>query len=375
MKIAFYAPFKPLGHPHPSGDLVIATGLYGYLAGRGHEIQAISALRARWIYRRPWRWPAVIREYRRAMRQTIRRRPDLWLTYHTYYKAPDLLGPGIAGHGKIPYLIFQGIYSTKRRKRWRTWPGFHLNRRALCAAQHVFTNRRLDQKNLLRLLPEDRVTYVPPGIDPKMFRFDAQARRNLRRAWETGDAPVILSAAMFRSDVKSQGLDWTIRSCGRLFRDGLSFHLVIAGDGKERERLEKLAEAHLPGRCRFAGKIPRERMHRFYSAGDIFVFPGIRESLGMVFLESQSCGLPVVAFDNGGIPEVVKDGATGWLTPPFDPDAFDRAVRRQLTDPALRKRMGADAAAHVRERHDLNHNFRRMEEILLDIADRAGMHV
>ncbi|MFP4350226.1 MAG: glycosyltransferase family 4 protein [Desulfococcaceae bacterium] len=370
MKIAFYAPFKPLGHPHPSGDLVIATGLHAYLAGCGHDIRMVSTLRARWIYRRPWNWLSAIREYRRAGRRLARWRPDCWLTYHTYYKAPDVLGPDLSKCCGIPYLIFQGIYSTKRRKNWRTRPGFYLNRRALSAARHVFSNRKMDLKNLRRLLPEDRLTYVPPGIYPADFRFDPRARQALRRAWKTGDEPVILSAAMFRPDVKSQGLDWTIRSCGRLFREGLSFYLVIAGEGKERDRLVRLAEAYLPDRCRFVGKVSREEMHRFYSAGDLFVFPGIRESLGMVFLESQSCGLPVAAFDNGGIPEVVKDGVTGLLTPPFDAGAFDRAVRRLVTDSNLRERMGTAAAFHVREHHDLARNYRRMETVLVNIVNR-----
>ncbi|NOR22952.1 MAG: hypothetical protein GQ542_00915, partial [Desulforhopalus sp.] len=50
MRIAFYAPLKPLGHPHPSGDLVIGTGLYQFLQGRGHRLESVSQFRARWIY-------------------------------------------------------------------------------------------------------------------------------------------------------------------------------------------------------------------------------------------------------------------------------------------------------------------------------------
>jgi hypothetical protein len=50
MRIAFYAPLKPLGHPHPSGDLVIGTGLYQFLEGRGHVLERVSRFRSRWIY-------------------------------------------------------------------------------------------------------------------------------------------------------------------------------------------------------------------------------------------------------------------------------------------------------------------------------------
>ena len=368
MRIAFYTPFKPLGHHHPSGDLVIATGLYDYFVSRGHQIRSAGPLRARWIYWRPWTWFRLLKVYRQSLRQVSNGQVNLWLTYHTYYKAPDLLGPMVARAAKIPYVIFQGIFSTKRRRHPKTWPGFVLNRAALKSARHIFTNRHDDWVNLKRLLPEDRLTYVKPGLITRRFVFESHARQQLRRSWGVGDEPVILSAAMFRPDVKTEGLSFLIRSCGRLARSGVSFQLVIAGDGKERKNLQRLAERHLPGRIRFVGKIDREQMGRFYSAGDLFVFPGIRESLGMVYLESQSCGLPVVAFHDGGIPEVVVAGETGFLTPVYQSKPFEDAIQKLVVNKKLRRTMGQKAALHVREHHDLIRNYRVMERVLWTIA-------
>jgi glycosyltransferase involved in cell wall biosynthesis len=362
MRIAFYAPFKPLGHPNPSGDLVIATGLVDYLRGRGIQVKVASRLRARWIYRRPKLWLQAIKAYREALDLCRRWRPHLWLTYHTYYKAPDLLGPGVCKRLGIPYLIFQGIYSTKRRRHLATAPGFYLNRRALLAAKHLFTNRRLDEVNLLRLGSRQRISYVPPGIFPDDFVKDPEAGQGLRREWGAGEDAVILSAAMFRRDVKTEGLLWLMDCLGTLARQGGArgggrFRLVIAGDGPCREALETAASKHLPGRVRFVGRMPRERMAEFYSAGDLFAFPGIRESLGMVYLEAQACGLPVVAFDNGGIPEVVASQESGFLTPPFDKQCFADRVDELLSDKALRFRMGRAAARRVRAHHDLGRNY------------------
>ena len=364
MRICFYNPFKPLGHLHPSGDLMIALGLCDFLARQGHQIWPVSDFRARWIYWKPWCWPQLIRERRRSVRRFSPKAADIWLTYHSYYKAPDLIGPWASKRMKIPYAIFQGIYATKRKRRAITRPGFFLNRKALTAAGHVFTNKQVDLENLKRLLPGNRITYVAPGIRPGDFTFDPEARAASRRSWKVGNEPVILSAAMFRPGVKAEGVAWVIRSCGDLFRKGLRFHLVIAGEGKERNGLVRLAGAHLPGRVRFLGKLPRNVMHRFYSAGDVFVFPGIKESLGMVFLEAQSCGLPVVAFANGGIPEVARDRVTGYLTPLYDRREFVHAVELLLTDEALRKQMGRAAGEYVRERHDQNQNYRVMEDVL-----------
>ena len=373
MRILFYAPFKPLDHPQPSGDWVIATGLYNYLMKKGHAVQKVSSLRSRWIYWKPWLWIPLIRERRRAQLQIAAFRPQIWLTYHTYYKAPDLLGPSVCREAGLPYVVFQGSFSTKRKRDWRTRPGYVMNRKALCAARLVLSNRREDMRNLERLLPPNRLAYVAPGIHPQDFSFDETSRSALRRTWNVGEAPVILSAAMFRPDVKTQGLAWVIRACGELQRRGRELYLVIAGDGREKPWLQRLAEEQLPGRTRFVGKIPRDEMYRFYSAGEIFAFPGIRESLGMVFLEAQSCGLPVVAFANGGIPEVVRHQETGYLVPLFAFEAYIQALDTLLTDEGLRRKMGQAGQRYVRKAHDLDQNYQQLEMALTRIAGETAM--
>ena len=364
MRILFYAPFKPLGHGHPSGDLVTATEIVDYLVRQGHEVIQASTLRCRWIYWKPWLWPKLRLETGRMLRQFQNDGVDIWFTYHTYYKAPDLLGPRAAKKLCVPYVVFQGIYSTKRRRNWKTRPGFHLNRRSLCAARHIFTNKKLDLLNLKRLIPENKITYIAPGLVPDNFNFDPTARAEVRKILKLGDDPVVFSAAMFRADVKTEGLTWVIRTCGELYRQGHPLWLVIAGDGKEKEKLKHLADAHLPQRVRFVGRIERGDMYRYYSAGDLFVFPGIRESLGMVFLEAQACGLPAVAFDNAGVPEAVKDGVTGLLVPAYDAKAFEGAIARLLNDVELRRKMGRSGKVYVRQHHDLNRNYQKMESVL-----------
>ena len=368
LRIAFYAPLKPLDHPHPSGDLVIGTGLHQFLTGRGHKLGRMSRLRARWLYWKPWLWPQVVRHRNRALKRCDKMAARLWFTYHSYYKAPDLLGPYCCRQLSIPYVIFQGIYSTKRRKHWTTWAGFVLNRQALLAAHHVFTNRKEDLVNLARIVPEKSLTYVVPGIFPDQFSFDSESREQFRRKMDISDGIVIVTAAMFRPGVKTEGLIWVIRSCGELFSRNVPVYLFIAGDGKEGPRLRQMADRVLPGRVRFFGKVPREEMYRFYSAGDLFVFPGIRESLGMVYLEAQSCGLPVVAFAGGGVPEVVAHGVSGYLVPPHDQKEFYQAIARLTNDSGMRMQMGKAASTYVRNRHDLDKNYRMVEDVLLGLT-------
>jgi glycosyltransferase involved in cell wall biosynthesis len=208
---------------------------------------------------------------------------------------------------------------------------------------------------------------VAPGIFPDQFCFDPTSRSELRALWDLGDEPVILSTAMFRPGVKTEGLKWVMRACARLLERRHRFYLVIAGDGKERNQLHEFAQGRLPGRVRFVGEVHRDSLYRFYSAADVFVFPGIRESLGMVFLEAQSCALPVVAFRNGGIPEVVRDGATGLLVTPYSLKDLTEAIEKLILSRELRSQMGQAGRHYVRSQHDLDKNYQKIESVIKDL--------
>jgi glycosyltransferase involved in cell wall biosynthesis len=88
----------------------------------------------------------------------------------------------------------------------------------------------------------------------------------------------------------------------------------------------------------------------------------------MVYLEAQSCGLPVVAFADGGVPEVVADEVSGYLVRPFDFEGFNQAMARLMDDGALRREMGKAASNYVRRHHDLQSNYGIVEDILLGLA-------
>jgi len=368
MRIAFYAPMKSLSHPHPSGDQVIGRGLFSWLQGQGHQVEEVSRLRSRWIYHHPWRCLQAFLEMRRVERRLRREPVDCWLTHHCYYKAPDLLGPWVSKRLSLPYLIFQPSYATKYRKRFSSAPGFYLNRSALMRADRCLTNRRQDLDDLGRIIERERIVFVPPSLNLDRFYPNSEARERLRAIWKVGGRTVLLSAAMFRDDVKTIGLVRVLESCQRLWRAGHDFVLLIAGDGCQRGQLERLARKLPEGMVRFVGRLRPEEMAAFYSAGDLFVFPGINESLGMVYLEAQACGLPVVAYANGGIAGVVEAEHCGFLTPVNDDPAFDRAIVRLLEDGSLRRQMGEAALGAVRKKHDLGHNYARIDRVLMELT-------
>jgi N-acetyl-alpha-D-glucosaminyl L-malate synthase BshA len=138
--------------------------------------------------------------------------------------------------------------------------------------------------------------------------------------------------------------------------------LVLVGDGPERSAAERrLREAGLHDRVACLGK--QEAFADLLAAADVFLLPSETESFGLAALEALSCGVPVVASDVGGVPEVVDDGETGLLAPVGDVPAMAAAVLSLLRDPARRRAFGARARARTLERFRLEPAIDRYEAV------------
>ena len=106
MKIAYYCPNKPLTHPHPSGDLVIAVDIRDALNRMGHTCEEIVRFRSRWFWEDGNGRRRAIEALCHAIVRTVSFKPDVWLTYHTYYKSPDVVGPWVSRLMRLPYALF-----------------------------------------------------------------------------------------------------------------------------------------------------------------------------------------------------------------------------------------------------------------------------
>lgn len=365
MKIAYCTPFKPVDHPSISGDVTIARDLFETLRGYGHQMLVMDYFPAKNICLRPGRWLGAGLALRRMMRKA--RDADCWLTYGSYYKVPDVFGQLAARKLGMPYFIFQASYAENRGRRLSTWPGFVVNRRAMRLSDHVFCNRMNDVYGCAKLLPEDRYTYVKPGLAGDMFERDESGRAHLRAEWKVGDTPVIVTAAMMRHGVKAKGLQWVFKTCADLLAKGRDLKLVVAGDGPRRGEMEALAYPQLKDRVLFLGMVDREDLSAVFSASDIFAFPGLEESVGMVYLEAQRCGLPVVATDDEGAPHVIDHGHSGIVTS-VSRTEFTQGVDRLVADVEFRKRLGVQAIDHVKRSHDADANYRVIERIMESVV-------
>ena len=117
----------------------------------------------------------------------------------------------------------------------------------------------------------------------------------------------------------------------------------------EMARLQSLCrELGLDDLVVFLGKRAQETLPYYYSAAEILIMPSHYESFGMVALEAMACGTPVVASQLGGLAFLVQDGITGFVVPGGDPEALSKTLEKLIRDPALREKLGSQAAEYAR---------------------------
>ncbi len=209
------------------------------------------------------------------------------------------------------------------------------------AAVSRFTAGQIERATGLR----PRVNHL--GVDTESFRPlepDWDLGRSL--GLEPGDE-VMVSAVRL---VPLKGLQHALAALARLAPSRPRLKLAVAGEGPYAEVLAGQArELGLADRLVLAGLLPHSRLASFYALGQVAVFPSQgEEALGLSAAEAMACGLPVVASDLGGLPEVVGAEA-GVLVPCKDPEALARALAGLLDDEARRKAMGRCGRRRVEE--------------------------
>ncbi len=125
---------------------------------------------------------------------------------------------------------------------------------------------------------------------------------------------------------KDKNLDALLDVYKRLIRQDKRMNLIFLGDGPYLPELQKAYKGNR--RVVFTGKIPNTDLPDYYSAADLFLFPSISDTFGMVILEAHACGLPCIVTDQGGPQEIVQDGETGYVLSAGEPDAWVETVLR-----------------------------------------------
>jgi glycosyltransferase involved in cell wall biosynthesis len=366
MRVAFYAPMKAPDHPVPSGDRRVARLLRQALEAAGHEVRLASRLRSWDDGRDPARQARLRRTGERLAARLIGRwrdapdRPQAWVTYHLYHKAPDWLGPAVADALDIPYVVAEASHAGKQRGgRWAE--GYEASVDAIRRADAVVQMSSQDEAGLRQVLEDaDRLVYLGPFLDTEPYALAAAARDAARRAIFGDDpGPWLLAVGMMRAGDKDESYRVLAEALARLGH--LRWRLAIVGDGALRARV--LARFD-PDRLLWLGALPPDDLPRVYAAADLYVWPSINEAYGMALLEAQAAGLPAVAGEVRGVPEILAHARTGLLAPAGDAAGFAEAVAALLLAPERRAAYAAAAAEKAASRHGIARAAAVLDEVL-----------
>lgn len=360
MKVAFYSPIKPPGHPVPSGDRLMARLIIRALERGGASVDVVSEFRA---FRKE---PPVgglteltLEAGREAERIASGWRaagpPGLFLTYHPYYKAPDLIGPELARAFSIPYLTVEASYS--RRRDAGGWAEMQapVGTAIRAAAVNISMTGR-DREGLLANFPEARTAILPPFLDAAPYLARQPDPRPGR----------LVTVAMMRPGDKLDSYRMLARALERM--DGPDWSLSIVGDGPARAEVEAMFAGFDSRRIVWHGQLGPDEIAALLAAGSLYVWPGCGEAYGLAYLEAAAAGLPVVAQRIAGVPEVVEDGRTGILTLAGDVEAYAGAIARLLVAPDERRRLAAGARDFVRDERSLAAGSARLMAIIREFS-------
>lgn len=350
MRIAFYAPLKSPDHPVPSGDRTMARALMAALRMAGHEVDLACRFRTRDASGTGHARRLALGG--RMAERLARRlpRPDLWFTYHLYYKAPDPIGPALARRLGIPYVVAEASLAGKRARGDHA-AGHRAVLDAVAAAGLVVglnSNDRAAVEPVAR-----RYLALKPFLDPAPFDIPSQRAGLAIRHGLDGGLPWLVAVGMMRDGDKLASYRVLAEAASRL----PPHRLILVGDGPAMAEVASL----FGGRALLTG---RTDPAPWLASADLMVWPAINEAFGLALLEAQAAGLPVVAGASGGVGDIVAHDRTGLLVPPGDAAALAHATASLIADPTRRAAMGRAAREKVFAEHDMAAAARLLSDAL-----------
>lgn len=301
--------------------------------------------------------PRAILRLSRLIRQW---RPDL---VHSHMVHANLLSRVTRLVTPMPILICTAR-STNEGGRWRAL-AYRLTD-GLCELTTHLSRSGADRAVRIGAVPARKVRVVPNGIDTHRFRPDATARARLRAELALGEYFVWLAAGRFAPPKDYP----TMLRAFALARKRKESLLLIAGQGPLQEACRRLTkELGVEDSVRFLGV--RNDMADLMNAADAFVMSSLWEGMPTAMLEAAACGLPIVATNVGGIPEILPPDAQRYLTSPKDPQALSTLMIELMRLPLQqRQHLGQCNRHYVEAHYDLEEIANRWEDIYKEFLNR-----
>ncbi len=288
---------------------------------------------------------------------------------HAHF-GPDALNALVLARGLgLPLIVTHHGYdvttkaefpvSYAHRRYLRRKPVLQRNGQLFLAVSHYIRDRLIGQG-----FPQDRVRIHYVGVDTSLFSPPEERNRE----------PVVLFVGRL---VENKGCTFLLRAMAKVRTKCPEARLVVVGEGQLREKLEAEARSMVPD-CIFLGQQPQSVIRDWMARASVLCVPcvtaenGVSEAFGLVFIEAQAMGLPVVSFASGGIAEAVADGVTGYLIKEKDVQGLASGITRLLRNPALWTKFSTAGIARVRSKFNLNVQSRELESLYEQVLNNYG---
>ena len=340
---------KAPDHPVPSGDREMARGLMAALRGQGHDVEIASRLQAHTAKPSRERLAQLQADGQAecarllAQWQVPGTAPQLWFTYHPYYKSPDFLGPAVSTALGIHYVTAEASHAGKRDR--DGWAPFQAVVAAgLRQADVNFAMTAQDREGLVRLLGDAaHIIDLPPFIDSAAFAGQPPKSRSA-----PGARVELVTVAMMRAGAKLKSYAYLAQALASILH--VPWRLTIVGDGPARAEVAAAFESIPPQRLVWTGAVPVADVPKLLARAELYVWPGFEEAYGVAYLEAQAAGLAVIALECGGVADAMLSGETGLLLPEdSSPQQYGYCIAQLIADAPMRTKLGRRAWRFVLE--------------------------
>jgi len=268
---------------------------------------------------------------------------------------------------RIPYLVYihngEMLYTSFRFEK-------RLFFKVLSGAHRIIAACNFIRDYFKKLLPMKEITLVNPGIERDFGRISGFNPEKYKASLGLTGKRVILTVARLK---ERKGIDSVIKALPRIKERIENVVYIIVGEGPEKQALIDLAKEHkVLDDIIFIGEIRQEEVKKYFSICDIFIMPnrevslGEVEGFGMVFLEAQSFGKPVIGGRSGGVADSIEHGVSGILVEPNDETHLERAILSLLADARYAQQMSVMAKKRAESWYSWDEIAKTVHEISLD---------
>lgn len=271
-----------------------------------------------------------------------------------------IAGVPIIIHGEHGFEIADLISQNRKRKFIRKLVLSTMVDKIVTVSKNL-KNRLINE---IKIKPE-KIIHIPNGVDTNKFNIYRKEFTRKKFGFKKGDFIIGIVARL--DPIKNH------KTLISAFKEIVTIHpntnLVIVGDGSLRNKLENQTyQLGIKNKVIFMGE--RDDVPEILKTFDIFVLPSLNEGMSNTILEAMATGIPVIASNVGGNPELVVDGRTGFLFPSNDVESLVQKIKTYISHPELKQKHGYNAHKRVEEKFSLDQMVRRYEELYLELVER-----